>query len=410
MTEKKLADYLYTWNTPAAERLKRVRIDDDIRDGTQGAFGRRPTLEERKQLVDLTAKVGTYCVVLGFPFISPKEFEECQALIEHIEARGYNMVPIFLARTLISDLEPIVALKKNSRLDVRAEMFLGTSPLRREVEQWDFEEMLARIGEAGAYLNQQGLRFGISAEDATRTPPSDLGQVIDAVAAVAATSFTICDTVGEVTPEGAAKITTFTRQRLAQAGSPDMEVVWHGHNDKGLSVANALAAAAAGADVISGTFFGIGERAGNTPLEQVIMLLHQAGNEKYNLQHLQEYCEAFAAITETPILQMSPLVGKQAFATSAGTHSAAILKARKLGRDFEDYVFSSVPASKLGRQQDVVINATSGMVNARYMLEQIGIDATDELAQSLLAHAKQQDRWLSAADIRMYLEQARVAA
>jgi isopropylmalate/homocitrate/citramalate synthase len=405
MNTENIDNYLYTWNSSPPEHLKHVRIDDDIRDGMQSAFIRRPSLEERKALLDLMAKVGTYSVVLGFPAISEKEFEECRELVKHIEQNNLDLMPFFLARTLQSDLEPIVALSEETSLDLRAETFLGISPLRRRVESWDFETLLKRVAAAGKYLSDNNTGFGLSFEDSTRTPPEDLGRVVDTAVDAGVKDVAICDTVGECTPDGAARITEFVIERIRKAGGT-VEVAWHGHNDKGLGVANAIAAATVGANVISGTFLGIGERSGNTALEQVVTILALAGNEHHNLKYVQPYCEKLSEYTDIPIGSTAPIVGKQAFATGAGTHSAAILKARKLGTDFEDYVFSGVPASKLGRIQDVVVSPTSGMANARYMLEQIGINASDEIAQNLLTYAKSKDRWLSSEEIYQYINQS----
>lgn len=402
MSTENIDHYLYTWNPSPATHLKTVRIDDDIRDGMQAAFIRKPSLEERKELLDLSVKAGSYSIVLGFPAVSQQEFDECMVLLKHIEQRGYNVLPTFLARLAIQDLESIVALNEacpNNR--VRAEMFIGSSPLRRKVEGWDFEANLARIPQVGKFLNDHNTDFGISLEDGTRAPPGDMDRAIKLALDAGVKDLAICDTVGECTPDGAARITEFYVERVTKSGM-DVELVWHGHNDKGLSVANAMAAAAVGADTISGTFLGIGERAGNTPLEQVIMLLYQAGNEKYNLEYIQPYCEKWAEYAQIPIMPSMPLVGKQAFATGAGTHSAAVLKARKLGIEFEDAVFSSVPARELGRIQDVVVTPTSGKYNAHHMLEQIGLPASDELASDLLNYAKKQDTWMNGDEIRKY--------
>ena len=406
MNSENINDYLYTWNEPPPEHLKTVRIDDDIRDGMQAAFIRKPSLAERIELLDLSVKVGTYSIVLGFPAISQQEFDECRQIIKHVEQHNYPVLLVFLARVAAQDLEPIVALSQVSdKVNVRAEMFIGTSTLRRKVENWDLDSMLDRIKETSRYLHANNTGFGLSFEDSTRTPPADLARALDVVLDVGVKDLAICDTVGESTPDGAARITEFYLERIAKAGV-EVELVWHGHNDKGLGVANAMAAARAGVHTISGTFLGIGERTGNTALEQVVMQLYQAGRQKYTLDYIVPYCQKLSEYTHTPIPTTAPLVGKQAFATGAGTHSAAVLKARKLGLDFEDYIFSGVPASKLGRVQDVVIGPTSGRYNAHYMLEQVGVPATEELANKLLAYAKSKDRWLTGEEIREYVERS----
>ena len=163
-----------------------------------------------------------------------------------------------------------------------------------------------------------------------------------------------------------------------------------------------------GADCISGSFLGLGERAGNTALERVLFHLHELGSRRFRLEQLVPFLHRLAEFTRTPLPPTAPLVGAQAFATTAGTHAAAILKARKLGREFEDLVFSGVPAAALGRTQDVLLGPTSGLTNARYALEalpDVGAPADAEAAsRALLEHAKSLDRWMTIAEIRAFAE------
>ncbi|OUD13813.1 hypothetical protein [Thioflexithrix psekupsensis] len=402
MTTERIQDYLYSWN-PADPLLARVRLEDDIRDGLQGAYVRKPTLTERKELLELSAAVGTQAVLIGFPAISTQEFDDCYALLAHAQEKKLPLHFSFLARTLVSDVEPIVALARAfPEIKVRADSFIGTSLVRRKVENWEFSELLQRIKTVGNYLLQEKTPFGLSIEDATRTPPDDMIQTIDRALEVEIKNLTLCDTVGDSTPEGAARITEFVLEYLTKQGV-QLELMWHGHNDKGLGVANAIAAARAGADIISGTFLGIGERTGNTALEQVALLLAQAGNTHHHLAAIKPYCDKLSEYTQVPIAQTAPIIGQQAFTTAAGTHSAAVLKAKALGLAFEDYVFSAVPASDLGRSQELLIAPVSGSANVRYMLEQFDVTPTTALIEGLLAHAKTKDKWLTRQDIRDYL-------
>ncbi|HEU5324143.1 MAG TPA: 2-isopropylmalate synthase, partial [Methylomirabilota bacterium] len=247
-----------------------------------------------------------------------------------------------------------------------------------------------------------GTHFGVSLEDATRTPPADLDAALEVTLATGAEWITICDTVGEMTPRGTHALVDHVRE-VVEARRPAVRLVWHGHNDKGLALANALAAADAGVHVISGAFLGIGERAGNTALEQVLMALAQAGSTRYRLDGIPAYCRRLAEYTRTDVALNAPLVGRQVFATCTGTHSAAILKARALGRDFEDLVFSGVPAHALGRRQEILIGPTSGLANVRHGLEDLGVSAPEGVMRRLLEYAKTRDAWLGPEDVRAFL-------
>lgn len=387
---------LYSWNPPSPSHLQSVKIEDDsLRDGLQGAFVRQPTLEQKKELLTRSRGVGTQASMLGFPASSAIEFAHCQALIRHIETEALAIVPRFLARPLVRDLEPIVELDRTASIEVWADFLLNPSPLRAHVEGWDFEKMLQINREAGAYLRGQKTRFGVSIEDATRTPPDRLQLAIETAIACGAEVLTLCDTVGAATPEGAARVVKFVRDCAG-----DVEIWWHGHNDLGLSLANAIAAAEAGANCISGSFLGIGERTGNTPLEQFLVYLSQRGHQGYDISQIPDYCRQLAAYTEIEIPANAPLVGEQAFATCTGTHGAAIAKAQNLGEDFADLIFSSVTATDLNRQQTILLGPTSGSANARLVLSEAGIEPNAENVAKILSIARNLGTWLDRDRVR----------
>lgn len=394
-----VTELLYSWNSVASESIRGVEIEDDsLRDGLQGAFVKRPTLEQKVELLRLAAEIGVQGAVLGFPASSPQELTECRLLVRAIEEHRLPLMPRLLGRARVSDLEPLVALHHEADIDVSADFFIGTSPIRRFIEKWDLREVLASIAEAGGFVRRSNTPFTVTIEDATRTPPEDLGEVVKAIVGVGAYAVCVSDTVGDSVPDGAARIVSFVAEVIDREGS-DARIMWHGHNDRGLALANALAAAHAGARIIGGTFLGIGERSGNTALEQVILYLCQHGVGGYRADRLVEHCRKLARHTDTPIPDHQPLVGAQSFATSTGTHSAAILKAREVSVAHEDYVFSAVPASQISRTQEVLIGPTSGQANARYMLDRLGLGASDANVRQLLNHAKRQARVLKTEEI-----------
>lgn len=393
-------DYLSSWNPIASTRLRDVKIEDDsLRDGLQGAFVRRPSVEEKQALLRLAAAVGVQAAMLGFPAASSHEHRQCERLVAFIEAERLPIVPRFLARATLDDVAPIIELNRGASRPVWADYFIGCSPLRRHIEGWDLDRILAAMQSTGELLRKHETPFGVSLEDASRTPPELLERLLATALASGAQVVTLCDTVGDCTPDGARRLTQFVRERV-DAEHPDVEIWWHGHDDRGLALANALVAAQAGADAISGSFLGIGERSGNTALEQVVVELVRAGHPGYCLDALLPYCEALAEATHSPIPAHAPLVGRQAFATSTGTHAAAILKARVLGPEFEDYVFSSVSARALGRRQVLEVGPNSGLASARHALADLGIEASEANARRLLDAAKVSEATLSPAAIR----------
>ena len=198
--------------------------------------------------------------------------------------------------------------------------------------------------------------------------------------------------VGHATPEGAARLVRFVRDFTG----PDVVIDWHGHRDRGLATACALAAVAAGADRVQATALGMGERSGNTAMEQVLVNLQLLGYSERDLTHLPEYCRLAAEICDVPMSASQPMVGSDAFRTATGVHAAAITKAIETGsRWLADCVYSSVPASVIGRKQKIEIGPLSGSSNVRHVLGKLGVEPSDKLVERILDVAKSSDHVLS---------------
>lgn len=405
MSDLDIAEYLYTWNPQPPAHVAGVAIDDDtLRDGLQGAFAPRISLGEQKEILRLTDAVGVAYSIIAFPSSSHEELERCRELIEFAEAEGLRTLPTLLARTHLDDVEPLVRLRERCRAPFMVELFVGTSPLRRRVEGWTFEQIVELTRSACEPLVGAGVRVGISFEDASRTPPDELAALIELGLDSGMDRLTLCDTVGDALPEAARRTTSFAKEVLGRRRRA-CALAWHGHNDRGCAVANSIAAVQAGADVVSGTFLGLGERTGNASLEQVIAYLYQAGSRRFRVDLLPALAARLSEITGQAIPPTAPIVGLQAFATTAGVHAAALLKARRLGTEFEDYIYSGVPATRFGRAQAVLLGPMSGLANARNALELNGRAPDEELARMLLAHARQLARWMTPEEIGRYLEQ-----
>ena len=402
MSSSDIVKLMYDWNPKPNDCLLSTKIDDDtLRDGFQGAFVHKPGVEDKQTLLSLSVEVGVQSAVLGFPAVSAQERMECAQLLQYLVDNNHKLVPSLLARACIDDLQPIVELNQQMHPLVEAAIYLGSSPLRCHVEHWSLQSILDKCESACHYMAQHNCPFSFSIEDATRTPPEHLKRIIDIAVGANAASIDICDTAGTATPAGAQALVTFVKTYMDSLGSSAF-IRWHGHNDRGLALANSIAAAQVGADFISGSFLGIGERTGNTSLEQVIMYLAQCGSQLYRTDKLMDYCQALSRYAQVTIAPEAPLVGAQAFATCTGTHAAAILKARELGIEFEDYIFSGVPASKLGRQQQVLLGPTSGMATSYYVLKQLKIEPSQANARALLDYAKSQDHLLGHDDVQQF--------
>jgi 2-isopropylmalate synthase len=231
-------------------------------------------------------------------------------------------------------------------------------------------------------------------EDATRARPDTLRELFRVALDAGATRLCLCDTVGHATPDGVRRLVGFTRAFLAERGAK-VALDWHGHADRGLALANALAALDAGVDRAHGTALGLGERTGNTPLELLVLNLSLAGRWPPDLVPVAEYCRTAAQVLGVAIPADHPLVGSGAFRTATGVHAAAIRKARGLGQWLTDRVYAAVPAAALGRQQQVCIGPQSGRANVEAWLAAHGVAAPLGLVDALLEKARSADHVLS---------------
>jgi 2-isopropylmalate synthase len=208
----------------------------------------------------------------------------------------------------------------------------------------------------------------------------------------------LCDTVGHATPEGVRRLVGFTRSFLAER-APGTFIDWHGHNDRGLALANALAALDAGVHRAHATALGVGERVGNVPMELLAMNLSLAGRLPVDPKALARYAEGAAAALAWPIPANYPLVGENAFRTATGIHAAAIAKAKKKSAWVADRVYSAVPAKPLGRDQEIFVGAMSGSANVLHWLDRHGVVPTDTLVAAILDRARASERVLTDAEI-----------
>jgi 2-isopropylmalate synthase len=194
--------------------------------------------------------------------------------------------------------------------------------------------------------------------------------------------------VGHSTPDGAQAVVQFVKGIIEEQGG-NIRLDWHGHQDRGLGVINSLAAIQGGADQVHGSALGIGERVGNTPLDQLLVNLKLLGWISNDLSRLRDYCETAARIVGWSVPYNYPVFGRDAFRTATGVHAAAVIKSyRKGDQRLADIVYSGVPAGEFGLEQVIEIGPMSGKSNVIYWLEKRGIEPNETLVNRIYEHAK----------------------
>lgn len=279
--------------------------------------------------------------------------------------------------------------------------------MRRFAENWTVDFLVKTTEHAVRFARSYDLPVMYVTEDTTRTDPGTLKRLYRTAIECGASTLVIADTVGHATPRGAANLVRFVREQIVEPSGQQVRIDWHGHRDRGLGVANALAALGAGADCVHACALGIGERVGNTEMDLLLVNLALLGIIDRDLSRLKDYCQAVSRATDVPIPPNYPAFGRDAFRTATGVHAAAIIKAfRKPDYVLANTVYSSVPAHLFGLEQQIEIGPMSGKSNVVYWLEQRGITPSEEICDRILAVAKRSERILSEAEV---LECARIA-
>ena len=308
--------------------------------------------------------------------------------------------PNCAARTHKNDIQPIIDISQKVGFAIEAATFLGSSPIRRLVEDWTVDHLRRITEDAVKFAVDGGLPVMYVTEDTIRADPETLQLLYSTAIGAGARAAVLCDTVGHATPAGAHNLVSFAIEKIVKPSGEKIRVDWHGHNDRGLAIANSLAAIAAGADQVHGAALALGERVGNTPMELMLVNLKLLGLFDHDLSKLHQYSEAVSRATHTPIPPNYPVVGRDAFRTATGVHAAAIIKAYKKGdRELADSIYSGVPSNFFGLEQIIEIGPLSGRSNVIYWLEKRGITANDELVDRIFAAAKKSDRILTDAEI-----------
>ena len=399
MDEKEL---IYDWNVidygverdPSNHPHELWFDDETLRDGLQSPSASNPTIEQKIELIDYMEKLGVQKVDLGLPGAGPFHVGHIDAMLSHMGDMGYSLRPGCAVRTVVSDIEPLVDLQAKHERQIQASAFLGTSPIRQYTEGWTMERIMSTAESAVTFAVDNDIPVMFVTEDTTRSKPDEIKEVYSRAIELGADRICVCDTCGHVTPNGVRKLLSFIQDEVIPDSGVkrrDIEVNWHGHQDRGLGVANNLAAYEAGADVIHGTALGVGERAGNAPLDQTLVNLSLMGVIENDLTSLNEYMRKANEYIGVALPRNYPVFGEDAFETGTGVHASAVVKAMEKGDHWlADRVYSGVPAGDFGLEQVIRIGHMSGRSNITWWLKQNGYEVSDGLVEHMFEVAKTQ--------------------
>jgi 2-isopropylmalate synthase len=403
-----IEELVYDWNAIEPSLTapgRRISFDDEtLRDGLQSPSVCEPPVEAKIQLLHLMNALEIDTADIGLPGAGGTHAAGVEKLAREIADKKLKIRPNCAARTHRNDITPIVEISQRAGIPIEACTFIGSSSVRFFAEDWTLDKLLKMTEEAVSFAVGEGLPVMYVTEDTSRANPDVIRALYTTAIRCGARAVCVCDTVGHSTPDGARAVVRFVKSIIEEEGG-SIRLDWHGHQDRGLGVINSIAAIQGGADQVHGSALGIGERVGNTPIDQLLVNLKLMGWIQNDLSRLGEYCQTAARICGWSVPYNYPVFGRDAFRTATGVHAAAVIKSYKKGdQRLADIVYSGVPAGEFGLEQVIEIGPMSGKSNVVYWLEKRGINATEDRVNRIYEHAKAAHGVLEEEEIRGLLE------
>ncbi|MCA1595709.1 MAG: 2-isopropylmalate synthase, partial [Chloroflexi bacterium] len=348
---------------------RKIKIfDTTLRDGEQ-CPGAGMNLEEKFQVAQQLARLGVDVIEAGFPYSSPGDFEAVRWIASHVD--GPTVAG--LCRCMPVEVDRAgEALQHGKR--PRIHTFIATSDIHlaqklRKSRAEVLEMAVGAVRQAKGYV--EDVEF--SAEDASRTDIDYLCEIVEAVIAAGATTVNLPDTVGYAVPEEYGAMIRQVRERVSSTDKVVISV--HCHDDLGMAVANSLEAVRCGAEQIECTINGIGERAGNTPLEEVVMALHTRSSyfgcgTGIDTREIYRTSRLVRDITGFAVPPNKAIVGGNAFAHAAGVHQDGVIKSKQ--------TYEIMRPEDVGwSERSIALTSRSGRKGLRYRLHEMGYELGD---------------------------------
>ena len=353
-------------------------FDTTLRDGEQSP-GATMTHDEKLEIAQMLDEMGVDIIEAGFPIASEGDF----AAVSEIARRSQNSTICGLARANFKDIDRCWEAVKHAK-SPRIHTFIGTSPLHRAIPNLDMDQMAERIHETVTHARNLCDNVQWSPMDATRTEPDYLCRVVEIAIKAGATTINIPDTVGYTYPFESAKIIRMLLERVP--GADQIIFATHCHNDLGMATANALAAVEGGARQIECTINGLGERAGNTALEEVVMALRVRNDilpfrTGIDTTKIMGISRRVAQVSGFPVQFNKAIVGKNAFLHESGIHQDGVLKNVE--------TFEIMRPEDIGLQaKNIAMGKHSGRAALRAKLRELGYDLADNQLNDVFVRFK----------------------
>ncbi len=348
--------------------MKQYLIDTTLRDGEQAA-GVVFSLDEKIQIAQMLEALGVQEAEVGTPAISIEEEKDIRTIIN----QGFAFDSLCWARATVSD---IMAAKRTGAKRISISFPVSDLQLAAigKDPKWVLDQMATMIGLANNHFEF----VGIGAQDASRANPNFLAEYIDKATSLGVKRVRFADTVGIMNPFSVHEMISSYRQLF-----PDMDLEFHAHNDLGMATANSIAALQAGCNSIDVTINGLGERAGNAPLEEVAAAAKFSLNKdlKIDLKNINTVCQFVENVSKRKVSQTKPITGELITSHESGIHCRSLLN--------NPMSYHAFHPEEVGKQSQFVIGKHSGVAVVLDTLAQMGIQLSAEQGKEILPKVKQ---------------------
>ena len=353
-------------------------FDTTLRDGEQSP-GATMSHAEKLEIAAMLDEMGVDIIEAGFPMASEGDFNA----VSEIARQAQNSVICGLARAQLPDIDRCWEAVRHAKRP-RIHTFIGTSPLHRAIPNLDMDQMADRIHQTVTHARNLCDNVQWSPMDATRTEHDYLCRVVEIAIKAGATTINIPDTVGYTAPRESAQLIRMLLERVP--GADQIIFATHCHNDLGMATANSLAAVEAGARQIECTINGLGERAGNTALEEVVMAMRvrhdiMPFDTQIDTTKIMGISRRVAQVSGFPVQFNKAIVGKNAFLHESGIHQDGVLKNVE--------TFEIMRPADIGlNETNIVLGKHSGRAALRSKLADLGYEVGDNQLKDLFVRFK----------------------
>ncbi|HET6403648.1 MAG TPA: homocitrate synthase [Candidatus Thermoplasmatota archaeon] len=344
-------------------------LDSTLREGEQTP-GVDFTLEQKLDIARRLDAFGVEYIEAGHPAVSTEIFHA----VREVARLGLDAEIVAHSRAMKSDID--LALKADA--DWVGIFFSVADKRLEDTFRKNIDQATSLIQDCVSYAKAHGLKVRYTPEDTVRSDMEKVIRVGRAAAEAGADRISVADTTGYMTPSRMFAFVSQLREALPRSAAVGV----HCHNDLGMAVANSYAAVEAGAEVVDVTVNGLGERTGIAPLAETAVALKIRGGAQnaWNLQLLPELSAVVERDSRIPVWRQAPIVGANAFTHNAGLHVAAVL--------MRPEHYESIPAELVGRTRRLVVDKMAGRPTVKYRLEALGLDASDDMVDAVLAYVK----------------------